>query len=117
MPRPCKMRRICAMPSCKGFMPSDREACQTVVMTVDEFETIRLIDMEGFTQEECALRMKVARTTVQAIYNSARFKLADSLVNGKELKIEGGDFVLCEGHHSGCHCGKNCSCGKIKKEE
>lgn len=117
MPRPCKIRRICAMPSCKGFKPSDGKPCQIVVMSVDEFETIRLIDTEGLTQEECALRMKVARTTVQAIYNSARYKLGDCLVHGKELKIEGGDYVLCEGHHSGCRCGKKCNCGKIRKEE
>lgn len=109
MPRPCKRRRICAMPGCGRFGP--KGACggerQTVVMTLDEFESIRLIDLEGMTQEQCAAQMNVARTTAQAIYNSARAKLAECLVYEKELEIAGGDYVLCDGHASGCgggHC-------------
>ena len=64
-------------------------------MTVEEYEVIRLIDMEGLMQEECAKRMNVARTTVQRIYAEAR-KIAESLVLGKILKIEGGNYELCE---------------------
>ncbi len=74
-------------------------------MTVEEYETIRLIDLEGFTQEECADRMNIARTTVQRIYNDARKKLAESLVNGKVLRIEGGDYKLCDGEENSCDCG------------
>ena len=77
-----------------------------VRMTVDEYETIRLIDLEGFTQEECAKQMNVARTTVQGIYVAARKKLAESLVNGKVLLIEGGEYRLCEGLGNGC--GRGC---------
>lgn len=110
MPRPCKRRRICAMPGCGRFGPQDGSgAQQTITMTLDEFETIRLIDLEGATQEQCALRMNVARTTVQAIYNSARSKLAECLVNGKELRIEGGDYVLCDGSAE--------SCGRCRRQE
>ena len=65
-------------------------------MTVEEYETIRLIDLEGLTQEECAESMNVAQTTVQRIYNDARRKLAHSLVNGAVLKIEGGNYKLCD---------------------
>lgn len=72
-------------------------------MTVEEYEAIRLIDLEGFTQEECAKQMNVARTTVQAMYNDARKKLADALVNGRMLVIDGGDYILCDG--AGEHCG------------
>lgn len=75
-------------------------------MTVDEFETIRLIDLEGFTQESCAQRMDVSRATVQSIYGAARFKLAQALVQGRELVIGGGDFVLCPGVGSGCGCAR-----------
>jgi hypothetical protein len=71
-------------------------------MTVDEYETIRLIDLEGLTQEECAARMNIARTTVQGIYNDARRKLAQSLVNGRVLCIAGGEYLLCDGRGPGC---------------
>lgn len=76
-----------------------------VIMAVDEYETIRLIDLNGYTQEECADQMNIARTTVQRIYTDARKKLAESLVNGKVLRIEGGDYKLCDGHEKSCGCG------------
>lgn len=59
-------------------------------MTVDEYEAVRLLDVEGLTQEACADRMNVARTTVTAIYDSARKKIADAIVHGKRLLIAGG---------------------------
>ncbi len=99
MPRPRKWRKVCCLPGNARFGPLDR-VCDTdhsVTMTVEEYETIRLIDQQGFTQEECAKQMDVARTTVQGIYDSARKKLADFLVNGKMLLIEGGNYILCEG--------------------
>lgn len=71
-------------------------------MTVDEFETIRLIDLNNLTQEECAERMNVARTTVQTIYGNARKKLAEALVNARNLCIEGGDYVFCDGSQTKC---------------
>ena len=110
MPRPCKRRRICALPQTCSFAPREAaaEPRPVVAMGVDEFEAIRLIDLEGLTQEACAARMGVARTTAQAIYNSARIKLAECLVNGKELRIGGGDYVVCGGEAArGCphrHC-------------
>ena len=63
-------------------------------MSLDEFETIRLLDREGLTQEQCAERMGVARTTVTAIYESARRKTAEALVDGKRLLIRGGNYRL-----------------------
>ncbi len=104
MPRPCKRRRVCAMPACGRFRPDDAASAECVNMTVEEFECIRLIDNEGRTQEECAKSMNVARTTVQAIYSTARAKLADFLVNRKELRIEGGDYALCDGRACGGGC-------------
>jgi predicted DNA-binding protein (UPF0251 family) len=74
-----------------------------LVMTIDEYEVIRLIDLEGLTQEECALQMNVARTTIQAIYFDARKKLAEALIHQKELRIEGGDYQLCEGQEKCCN--------------
>jgi predicted DNA-binding protein (UPF0251 family) len=79
---------------------------QAVHMTVDEYEAIRLIDLEGLTQEQCAMQMHVARTTVQGIYDTARTKLAQSLVNGKLLFIEGGEYRICDGQGPGCTTGQ-----------
>lgn len=101
MPRPQKLKRVCTEPKTTAFIPAGRKAAGIVNLTVDEYETIRLIDMEGISREECAERMEIKRTTAQDIYNSARAKIADSIVNGKELHIEGGSFVECDGS-AGC---------------
>ena len=107
MARPSKVRRVCHDPGHFNLF-TDKKSCidETIVMTVDEYETIRLIDLEGFTQEECSQQMNVARTTVQGIYIEARRKLAQSLVNGKILLIEGGEYRLCDG--LGVGCGRGC---------
>lgn len=107
MPRPRKWRKVCCLPESNRFGPLNAMINHEhfVVMTIDEYETIRLIDLEGFTQEGCADQMKIARTTVQRIYNDARRKLAESLVNGKVLRIEGGDYKLCDGLEKTCGCG------------
>ncbi len=98
MSRPRKRRRVCNLPQVNFFGPLNTWDYEKgfVIMTIDEYETIRLIDFEGMTQEECAERMNVARTTVQRIYNDARKRLSEVLVKGKPLKIEGGDYKLCE---------------------
>ena len=90
MPRPIRCRRIEKMPAFRSFSPDDLQAAESVRMTVDEYEALRLLDDEGLTQEACAARMNVARTTVTAIYDSARKKVADALVHGKRLLITGG---------------------------
>jgi predicted DNA-binding protein (UPF0251 family) len=107
MPRPRKWRKVCSLPESNQFGPLNVSINQEhfVIMAVDEYETIRLVDLQGFTQEECADQMHIARTTVQRIYNDARKKLAESLVNGKVLKIEGGDYTLCDGLEKSCACG------------
>ena len=108
MPRPKKWRKVCCLPENRNFGPlpgfgqNAPQAQQEVIMTVDEYEAVRLIDLEGMNQEACAEKMRIARTTVQSIYAEARKKLADSLVNGKLLRIEGGDYELCDGHGSLC---------------
>ncbi len=107
MPRPKKCRRVCGLPSCSEFGPSDgvQDRPGPVLMSVEEYEAIRLIDYLGCTQAECSEYMCVARTTAQFIYNSARKKLAESLVEGRQLRIEGGSYRLCEGASE--HCGRH----------
>ena len=117
MPRPCKRRRVCGHPLCGQFGPAGQSPAEAgIVMGLDEFEAIRLIDLEGLTQEQCAAQMSVARTTVQAIYSAARRKLAQCLVEGRGLSISGGDYVLCDAQ-AAAHCpGRGCR-GRCRREE
>ena len=111
MARPRKWRKVCCIPNNNLFGPLNPSPMdqEPIIMSVEEYETIRLIDFEGLIQEECANRMKVARTTVQRIYNEARKKIATALVNGQIIKIKGGDYKLYsdEERNHGCRlCGK-----------
>ena len=86
--RPRKCRNVCHFPRILAFAPvGAEEAAPEVVLTVDEYETIRLIDREGFSQEACGEYMNIARTTVQQIYTAARRKLAQALINNPELIV------------------------------
>ncbi|MEG0988487.1 MAG: DUF134 domain-containing protein [Clostridium sp.] len=113
MARPTKRRRICQMPRTVEFVPCTKQKSVAVELAVDEYEAIRLIDYLGFTQEDCAIQMNVARTTVQSIYDTARKKIADTLVNGKRLIIGGGSYDICA-QASKC-CGKNCDKWKCRE--
>ncbi len=93
MARRPQCRRIGAYPNCWLFSPEEG-AEGTVLLSLDEYECIRLLDREGLTQEQCAASMGVGRTTVTAIYDSARKKLAEALVEGKALRIGGGNYSL-----------------------
>ena len=94
MARPTRCRKIEQLPTFRSFSPDDAVPTETVKLTVDEFEALRLLDHEGLSQEGCATRMQVARTTVTAIYESARRKLAEALVTGRRLRICGGSYRL-----------------------
>ena len=109
MARPKKQRRICAEPACSRFVPQCDPDAKAVYLTSDEYEVIRLIDLEQLTQEQCAAQMQVARTTVTGIYDAARRKLAQMLVEGLALEIGGGDVTVC-GNYGQC-CGR-CGIGK-----
>ena len=102
MARPKKCRRVCRFPDTQAFYPAGDPQGPPVVLTVEEYEAIRLIDREGLSQEGCGRLMGVARTTVQQIYAGAREKLARFLVDGVPLRIEGGDFRLCGGEGRDC---------------
>ncbi|MFA7075099.1 MAG: DUF134 domain-containing protein [Candidatus Izemoplasmatales bacterium] len=98
MSRPPKPRNICHTPKHLVYGPKGVRAnsLDRITMLIDELETVRLIDYLDYTQEEAADQMKVARTTVQRIYNDARKKIASSIIDGKIIVIEGGEYELCE---------------------
>ena len=103
MPRPRKSRKVCHYPEVLGFDPvGTEENKDAIILTVDEYETIRLMDKEGYSQEQCGEKMGIARTTVQLIYTSARAKVAGALVEGRPIRIEGGDYQLCKGNDVTC---------------
>ncbi|MCR5155032.1 MAG: DUF134 domain-containing protein [Lachnospiraceae bacterium] len=94
MPRPKTCRRIGKYPDFWSFAPEGVEVSETVVFTLDEFETVRMVDYLKLTQEECAAAMDVSRATVTSIYESARYKMADAMLNGKRLRITGGCYRI-----------------------
>lgn len=98
MSRPQRKRKVCRLPKFSKFGP-ENHSNQTVILNVDEYETIRLIDLESLTQQECAKQMGVARTTVQSIYEQARYKIAQCIVRGYSLKIEGGNYCFDDKVH------------------
>jgi predicted DNA-binding protein (UPF0251 family) len=97
MSRPPCCRRVSGKPAASVFKPAGIRArmLEEIVMALDEFEAIRLADLEGFYQEQAAGRMRVSRPTFGRIIESAHRKVAEALIFGKALKIEGGP-VLAE---------------------
>lgn len=116
MARPVKKRNVCTLPKVTRFGPLGEpiQRREIVTITVDEYETIRLIDLEGLKQEETAEKMEIARTSAQRVYHEAKRKLADALVNGKILMIAGGNFELCKGD-APCEFYGKPGCRKMKK--
>ncbi len=96
MPRPRIMRRVWFEPNVTYFKPAGTRMMQLeqVILTVDEFEAIRLKDYEDLDQTEAAKKMEISQPTFQRLYESARKKTADALVNGKAIKIEGGPYRM-----------------------
>ena len=92
MSRPFFPRRIAGRPVAPVFKPVGIPVVELeeVVMRLDEFEAMRLADLGGLHQEQVADQMNVSRTTVSRIIDSAHWKMADALVHGKALRIEGG---------------------------
>lgn len=96
MARPLRCRRIQSAPEADYFKPRGIPMTQLeeVVLKMDEFEAIRLADFEKMYQEQAAKTMDVSRQTFGNIIASAHQKIADCLVHGKALKIEGGVVEL-----------------------
>lgn len=88
-----KLRRVGIIPEYRGFTPDGLASGDAIDMTVDELEVLRLCDLEGLNQEAVALHMGIARATVAAISSRAHRKVANALVNGRALVIEGGNIA------------------------
>lgn len=107
MARPQRCRRICGMPQVSSFCPAQQQGQQPILLSLDEYEVIRLVDLEEKSHQQCALQMDISRSTVQEIYESARKKIAACLVHGRELVISGGNYRICGGQEAG-RCGQCC---------
>lgn len=97
MPRPQRCRRVCEEPEFDAFSPDAIANSECVKLTVDEYEIIRLVDLNQLTHAQAAEQMDISRPTATEMYNTARIKIADSIVNGKKLLISGGNYRLCNG--------------------
>jgi predicted DNA-binding protein (UPF0251 family) len=102
------------------FKPAGRRGCEIelIGMTLDEFEALRLADLEGLYQEQAAVCMGVSRATFGRIVESAHRKVAEALVHGKALRIRGGP-VRCRpsaGGHGGKRSGGRCLRSEQERE-
>lgn len=96
--RPKKTRWIKCSPVERLFKPLTKHGLNgTIVLTLDEFEAVRLLDYKGLSQLEAAKEMRVHRSTVSRIISSARKKIAQALVDINTLKIEGGCCKVVKG--------------------
>ena len=96
MPRPIKCRRVSFLPPAQYFKPAGIpiRALEEVCLSLEELEAVRLKDLQGLEQEQGAEKMNISRPTFQRILTSARQKIADALINGKAVRIEGGNFEI-----------------------
>ncbi len=119
MPRHKCCKKIGFIPEAIYYRPDGQsdQSCDAVILTLDEFEAIRLADFAGLYQEDAAGRMNISRQTFGRIIESAHKKIADVLVNGKALRIEGGNVKMDAPFRALCdNCNKSVRCGKKFQE-
>lgn len=107
MPRKPKIRRVALLPRQTYFKPAGipLRQLEEEVLQVEELEALRLKDLEALEQEACARQMGISRATFFRIIGSARSKLARALIEGKAIRIEGGNFDFSPGREACYHCG------------
>ena len=107
MSRPPKCRKVDFLPHLTYFKPAGvpMKELTEVTLTIEELEAIRLMDLMGLEQEACAERMGVSRPTYHRILTSARQKVADALINGRAIKVEGGNYQVVIRHFRCRKCG------------
>jgi predicted DNA-binding protein (UPF0251 family) len=94
MSRPVKCRRVCFLPGVTYFKPAGipMRFLSEICLSMEEAESIRLKDLDGLDQQQCAEHMNISRPTFQRVLSSARKKIADALLNGKAVRITGGNY-------------------------
>ena len=110
MSRPLQTRKIGFVPRVVFFKPAGipRVDLEEIALTLDELEAVRLADLNGLYQEQAAPKMDVSRSAFARILESARRKIADALVHGKSLKLEGGPVRPGPGRAGVCP--RDCPC-------
>ena len=98
MPRPPKERRVEFVPEIRYFKPAGipKRELSEICISLEEVEAIRLKDLEGLNQQECAEKMEISRPTFQRVLSEARKKIAKAMIDGKAIRFEGGDYRLAE---------------------
>ena len=114
MPRPRLFRRVGFQPEVTYFKPAGIRMVdlEESILTVDEFEAVRLKDLEGMEQEEAAKKMGISQPTFHRLILSARKKIADAIVNGKAIKIEGGSYMFARQFRPGAGMGRGRGMGR-----
>ncbi len=119
MARPKIERVICSLPRHRLFEPPNAHPDHTVVLTTDEYEMLRLHDLERLSQVDAAAQMRISRPSAALLLTSAHKKIADALVNGKRIRIEDHNCCVCpvgmrcpKAHDGSCEkkhcCGAAC---------
>ena len=113
MPRPRRSRRIFFDPRITYFKPAGvlLKNLQDSVLTKDELEAVRLIDLENIEQTKAGKKMKISQATLSRLLNSARKKIADALISGKAIKIQGGNYEMVQPRGRGLGMGRGRGAG------
>ena len=128
--RPKKCRRVGFVPE-QSFFSAGCQVVEEEVVEIEELEAIRLSDLMNMDQDRAAEVMEVSRGTYQRILNSARQKIASALINGKSIRIHGGNYQIseqcsvrkecgkprCERWKNGVGCRRAQECGVIEENE
>jgi len=109
MPRPKLRRRVGFEPTVDYFKPAGKTITEEVVLTLEEYEAIRLKDLLELDQATAAKKMKISQPTFNRILKSARKKIANALITGKAIRVQGGNFMIAR-RRAGVGPGGNCVC-------
>ena len=110
MARPLQPRKIAFVPQVNVFKPvgTPRAALKETILSLDELEALRLADLNGLYQEAAAEKMAISRSAFARTLTTARNKIADALIHGKSLRLEGGPVQAGPGRAG--ICPSDCPC-------